>query len=61
MKETPLAESSAHPVRIVALVGDGSVSPLKCATWVEVMLHTVSNIYIYPYIFRVAERLVFGG
>lgn len=29
------------PVRIVAIVGEGSVSPLNNATWQEVMLHTV--------------------
>lgn len=33
------------PVRIVAVVGEGSVSPLKCATWEEVMLHTVSSTF----------------
>lgn len=31
------------PVRIVAIVGHGSTSPLKSATWEEVMLHTVIN------------------
>lgn len=30
------------PVRIVAIAGEGSVSPLNNATWQEVMLHTVS-------------------
>lgn len=30
-------------VRIVALVGQGSLSPLKCTPWEEVMLHTVSK------------------
>jgi hypothetical protein len=39
------------PVRIVALVGDGCLSPLKRATWLEVMLHTVSiHVHIYIYI-----------
>ena len=31
------------PVRIVAFVGEGSVSPLNLAPWQEVMLHTVST------------------
>lgn len=30
-------------VRIVAVVGEGSVSPLKNASWEQVMLHTVSE------------------
>lgn len=51
----PLADQSAPPVRIVALVGDGSVSPLKCAPWVEVMLHTVSNKCIFMSL--VAEKM----
>lgn len=29
------------PVRMVAVVGHGAVSPLKSAPWEEVMLHTV--------------------
>lgn len=33
---------SDPPVRIVALVGHGALSPLKSAPWDEVMLHTVS-------------------
>ncbi|EEF32130.1 uncharacterized protein LOC8264048 [Ricinus communis] len=37
-------EQSDPPVRIVALVGEGSVSPLKCATWEEVMLHTAKRL-----------------
>ncbi|GMY11225.1 violaxanthin de-epoxidase, chloroplastic [Fagus crenata] len=32
------------PVRIVALVGDGCLSPLKRATWLEVMLHTAKRL-----------------
>lgn len=34
---------SEIPVRIVALVGEGSVSPLKSTPWYDVMLHTVSR------------------
>jgi hypothetical protein len=30
------------PVRIVTIVGAGSISPLKRTPWEEVMLHTVS-------------------
>lgn len=37
------AEESESPVRIVAIVGEGSVSPLKSAPWYDVMLHTVSR------------------
>ncbi|KAK4380423.1 hypothetical protein RND71_002285 [Anisodus tanguticus] len=37
MKE---AEKKRGAVRIVSIVGEGSVSPLKSAPWVEVMLHT---------------------
>ncbi|XP_043719171.1 violaxanthin de-epoxidase, chloroplastic [Telopea speciosissima] len=32
------------PVRIVAVVGEGSLSPLKCAPWEEVMLHTADRL-----------------
>uniref|UniRef100_A0A1D1YDC8 Uncharacterized protein n=1 Tax=Anthurium amnicola TaxID=1678845 RepID=A0A1D1YDC8_9ARAE len=32
--------SAPPPVRIVAVVGDGTVSPLKGAPWEVVMLHT---------------------
>ncbi|KAI8029768.1 hypothetical protein LOK49_LG01G02040 [Camellia lanceoleosa] len=35
---------NSPPVRIVALVGDGSVSPLKSATWLEVMVHTAERL-----------------
>lgn len=38
-KSTVTAET---PVRIVAIVGEGSISPLKSTPWEEVMLHTVS-------------------
>ncbi|WCJ31730.1 violaxanthin de-epoxidase-related [Euphorbia peplus] len=33
-----------QPVRIVAVVGEGSVSPLKCANWEEVMFHTAQRL-----------------
>ncbi|KAJ0098182.1 hypothetical protein Patl1_27629 [Pistacia atlantica] len=42
--ECAVTEQTDTPVRIVAVVGDGSVSPLKCATWQEVMLHTVKRL-----------------
>lgn len=32
--------ASEAPVKIVAIVGDGSVSPLKSTPWFDVMLHT---------------------
>ncbi|KAJ7956930.1 violaxanthin de-epoxidase-related [Quillaja saponaria] len=37
-------EPTDPPVRIVALVGDGTISPLKSATWEEVMLHTAKRL-----------------
>lgn len=37
-------EPSATPVRIVALVGENSVSPLKSTPWVDVMLHTAKRL-----------------
>ena len=40
-------EPSATPVRIVALVGENSVSPLKSSPWLDVMLHTVSYISFF--------------
>lgn len=40
---TVATQLDSKPVRIVALVGKGSVSPLKTAPWEEVMLHTVSS------------------
>ncbi|KAJ0039901.1 hypothetical protein Pint_26995 [Pistacia integerrima] len=42
--ECAVTEQTDTPVRIVAVVGDGSVSPLKCATWQEVMLHTAKRL-----------------
>lgn len=39
------AASPPRPlVRIVALVGEGSVSPLKSAPWLDVMLHTAERL-----------------
>ncbi|KAL5555841.1 hypothetical protein UlMin_038077 [Ulmus minor] len=37
-------ELSEPPVRIVALVGHGSLSPLKSVPWEDVMLHTVKRL-----------------
>ncbi|KAK4766831.1 hypothetical protein SAY87_008473 [Trapa incisa] len=37
-------EFKSPPVRIVAIVGEGSVSPLKQAPWSEVMLHTATRM-----------------
>ncbi|XVF58678.1 hypothetical protein PTKIN_Ptkin07bG0084900 [Pterospermum kingtungense] len=39
-----VTEKTEPPVRIVAVVGEGSISPLKCATWEEVMLHTAKRL-----------------
>ncbi|KAK3411561.1 hypothetical protein EUGRSUZ_I00312 [Eucalyptus grandis] len=38
------ATPSPPPVRIVAVVGEGASSPLKGATWSEVMLHTAKRL-----------------
>ncbi|XP_058074856.1 violaxanthin de-epoxidase, chloroplastic [Magnolia sinica] len=38
------SSSSSSKVRIVGLVGEGSVSPLQCAPWEQVMLHTASRL-----------------
>ncbi|KAF7129640.1 hypothetical protein RHSIM_Rhsim10G0148300 [Rhododendron simsii] len=43
-KDASVTNLSAPPVRIVALVGEGSVSPLKSAPWLEVMLHTAKRL-----------------
>ncbi|GFZ12923.1 violaxanthin de-epoxidase-like protein [Actinidia rufa] len=40
-EDTAVKDLNASLVRIVALVREGSVSPLKSAPWLEVMLHTV--------------------
>ncbi|KAJ4715523.1 violaxanthin de-epoxidase-related [Melia azedarach] len=42
--ESAVNELAEPPVRIVALVGQDAVSPLKCATWEEVMLHTAKRL-----------------
>lgn len=39
--ETERSTKTEKPVRLVALVGKGQVSPLKSTSWHEVMLHTV--------------------
>jgi hypothetical protein len=36
--------SPEDAVRIVAVVGDGSISPLKDTPWEEVMRHTVGTL-----------------
>lgn len=38
--------SSNSSVRIVAIVGEGSVSPLKGTPWEEVLLHTVRLVVL---------------
>ncbi|KAF5727675.1 Violaxanthin de-epoxidase-related [Tripterygium wilfordii] len=42
--ECAVTERPERPVRIVALVGEGTVSPLNCASWQEVMLHTADRL-----------------
>ncbi|KAL9329701.1 hypothetical protein ACSQ67_004704 [Phaseolus vulgaris] len=37
-------QSSAPPVRVVAVVGHGAASPLQSASWEQVMLHTVTYL-----------------
>lgn len=44
------------PVRIVAIAGEGSVSPLNNATWQEVMLHTAKRL---KWVDEVYEMVVF--
>ncbi|PPR98733.1 hypothetical protein GOBAR_AA21929 [Gossypium barbadense] len=39
-EKNAVTEQKDPPVRIVAVVGQGSVSPLKCTPWEEVMMHT---------------------
>ncbi|XVE83257.1 hypothetical protein DITRI_Ditri16bG0073200 [Diplodiscus trichospermus] len=39
-----VTEPAEPPVRIVAVVGEGSFSPLICAMWEEVMLHTAKRL-----------------
>ncbi|KAL5703573.1 hypothetical protein ACHQM5_022105 [Ranunculus cassubicifolius] len=44
-KDTTVISSVPPPVvRIVALVGENSVSPLKSTPWMEVMLHTATRL-----------------
>ncbi|XP_023007352.1 violaxanthin de-epoxidase, chloroplastic [Cucurbita maxima] len=38
------ATKAETPVRIVAIVGEGSISPLKSTPWEEVMLHTAKRL-----------------
>ena len=45
--KSAVTEQAEQPVRIVAVVGEGSVSSLKCAMWEEVMLHTVSATFSF--------------
>ncbi|KAF8377212.1 hypothetical protein HHK36_030585 [Tetracentron sinense] len=42
--QSTVTELTVPPVRIVSIVGEGSVSPLKCAPWEEVMLHTANKL-----------------
>lgn len=35
-------------VRIVAIVGEGSISPFKSTPWFDVILHTVSSTFLTP-------------
>ncbi|OMP02572.1 Violaxanthin de-epoxidase-related protein [Corchorus olitorius] len=43
-EKSAVTEQAEPPVRIVAVVGEGTVSPLKSATWEEVMLHTAKKL-----------------
>ncbi|VVA31561.1 PREDICTED: violaxanthin [Prunus dulcis] len=43
-KAGAVTESESKPVRIVALVGQGTLSPLKGTPWEEVMLHTAKRL-----------------
>ncbi|GER35127.1 violaxanthin de-epoxidase-related [Striga asiatica] len=40
----PTAAEGGSPVRIMALVGEGSISPLKSTPWYDVMLHTAKRL-----------------
>lgn len=48
--KTTITEKPEPPVRLVALVGKGEVSPLKSTSWDQVMLHTVSDYLLSVYI-----------
>ncbi|KAG8497268.1 hypothetical protein CXB51_008551 [Gossypium anomalum] len=39
-----VTEQKDPPIRIVAVVDQGSVSPLKCTPWEEVMMHTAKRL-----------------
>ncbi|PPD68817.1 hypothetical protein GOBAR_DD34303 [Gossypium barbadense] len=43
-EKNAVTEQKDPPVRIVAVVGQGSVSPLKCTPWEEVMMHTAKRL-----------------
>ncbi|CAH9071180.1 unnamed protein product [Cuscuta epithymum] len=43
-EDASMTEKLDAPVRIVAFVGDGSVSPLKSTPWHDVMLHTAQRL-----------------
>lgn len=47
------------PVRIVAIVGEGSISPLKSTPWEEVMLHTVRTLHFQSSFFIALSTDVF--
>lgn len=56
-------EISDPPVKIVAIVGQGSPSPLKSATWEEVMLHTVRKLINYfheSFLYAISLIIVFN-
>lgn len=50
-------ENSSAPVRIVALVGEGSISPMKSTPWFDVMIHTVSKFL--SLMFRILSSIMF--
>ncbi|XP_021828758.1 uncharacterized protein LOC110769146 isoform X2 [Prunus avium] len=55
-KAGAVTESASKPVRIVALVGQGTLSPLKGTPWEEVMLHTAKRL---KWVDEAYEMLVF--
>nr|GLL19562.1 violaxanthin de-epoxidase, chloroplastic [Ipomoea trifida] len=57
VKEGSVTQKIATPVRIVALVGEGSVSPLKSAPWHDVLLHTAQRL---KWVDEQYEMLVFS-
>lgn len=52
----PLAEHELKPVKIVSVVGEGSISPLKSKPWFNVMLHTAKRL---KWVDEAFELLVF--